>query len=81
MNVFQYLQASMSQLIKFIQNDSTPKSIKYEIKCICDKKLADFSTWLEYLTNTEMMNELIEEGKTYAELFLNYEKELSQSAT
>ena len=89
MNVFQYLQASMSQLIKFIQNDSTPKPIKYELKCICDKKLADLSTWFEYLTNTEMMNELIKEGKSYAELFLNYEKELngtgvselSQSAT
>jgi len=26
------------------------------------------------------MKELIEEGKMYAELFLNYEKELGQSA-
>ena len=76
MNVFQYLQASMSQIIKFIQIESDPKPIRYELKCICDKKLADFSTWFDYLTNTEMMNELIDQGKSYADLFLNYEKEL-----
>lgn len=76
MNILEYLQASMSKIIKFIQIESTPKPIKYELKCICDKQLADFSTWFEYLTNTDMMNELMEEGKTYAELFLNYEKEL-----
>ena len=76
MNIFQYLQASMSKIIKFIQIDSKPKQIRYELKCICDKKLADYSTWFEYLTNVEMMKELIEEGKTFAELFLHYEKEL-----
>ncbi len=81
MNIFQYLQASMSKIIKFIQIDSTPKPIKYELKCICDKKLADVSTWFEYLTNTEMMDELIEEGKSYADLFLNYEKELHGAGT
>jgi len=80
MNIFQYLQASMSKIIKFIQIDSTPKPIRYELKCICDKKLADYSTWFEYLTNVEMMKELMEEGKTFAELFLHYEKELNQSA-
>lgn len=77
MNIFQYLQASMSKIIKFIQNDSTPTPIRYELKCICDKQLADFSTWFDYLTNADMMNELMEEGKTYADLFLNYEKELN----
>ena len=80
MNIFQYLQASMSQIIKFIQIDSTPKPIRYELKCICDKKLADFSTWFEYLTNTELMKELMEEGKTFAELFLNYERELGNQS-
>ena len=80
MNIFQYLQTSMSKIIKFIQIDSTPKPIRYELKCICDKKLADYSTWFDYLTNVEMMKELMEEGKTFAELFLTYEQELSQSA-
>lgn len=70
----------MSQIIKFIQIDSTPKPIRYELKCICDKKLADFSTWFEYLTNTELMKELMEEGKTFAELFLNYERELGNQS-
>jgi hypothetical protein len=32
------------------------------------------------MTNGEKMKELIDEGKTYAELFLNYENELGQSA-
>jgi len=44
------------------------------------KKLADFSTWFEYLTNTELMKELMEEGKTFAELFLNYERELGNQS-
>jgi hypothetical protein len=69
----------MSKIIKFIQNDSTPKPIRYELKCICDKQLADFSTWFDYLTNSEMMKELMEEGNTYADLFLNYEKELNMT--
>jgi len=70
----------MSQIIKFIQIDSTPKPIRYELKCICDQKLGDFSTWFEYLTNTELMKELMEEGKTFAELFLNYERELGNQS-
>jgi predicted acylesterase/phospholipase RssA len=79
MNIFQYLQASMNKIVKHIQINSTPVPIRYELKCLCDKKLADLSTWFEYMTNGENMKELIEEGKSYAELFLNYEKELGQS--
>ena len=80
MNIFQYLQVSMNQFVKYIQNNSKPTSIRYELKCICDKKLADYSTWFEYMTNGEKMKELMEEGKSYAELFLNYEHELGQRA-
>lgn len=86
MNIFQYLQSSLSQMINHIrvnQNNtrSTPKrSIRYEVKCVCDKNLADYAKWFEYMTNGEKMKELIDEGKTYAELFLNYENELGQSA-
>jgi predicted acylesterase/phospholipase RssA len=80
MNIFQYLQASMNKIVKHIQINSTPVPIRYELKCLCDKKLADLSTWFEYMTNGENMKELIEEGKSYAELFLHYEKELGQCA-
>ena len=76
MNIFQYLQASMNKIITYVQLHSLPKPIRYELKCICDKKLADYSTWFEYLTKVENMKELIQDGKTFAELFLTYEKEM-----
>jgi len=78
MNIFQYLQLSMHQIVKYIQKSSKPTPIRYELKCLCDKKLADYSTWFEYMTNGEKMKELMEEGKSYAELFLNYENELRE---
>lgn len=80
MNIFQYLQSSLSQLINHIQINNVSKPIRYELKCLCDKNLADYSKWFEYMTNGDKMKELIDEGKKYAELFLNYEKELGQSA-
>ena len=83
MNIFQYLQSSISQLINHIQMNNNSnhilKPLRYEVKCLCDKNLADYSKWFEYMTNGEKMKELIEEGKKYGELFLNYEKELGQS--
>ena len=79
MNIFQYLQASMNKIITHVQLKSAPNPIRYELKCICDKKLADYSTWFEYLTKVENMKELIHDGKTYADLFLQYEKELGSN--
>jgi hypothetical protein len=32
------------------------------------------------MTNGDKMKELMEEGKTFAELFVNYEKKLGQGA-
>lgn len=78
MNIFQYLQVAMDNIVKYIQIISKPKPIRYELKCLCDNKLSDYSTWFEYMTNGDKMKELMEEGKTFAELFVNYEKELGQ---
>ena len=82
MNIFQYLEATMNQIIRFIHTKSTsnPTSIRYELNCICDKKLADYSTWFEYMTCGEKMRELMEEGKQNAELFLSSEAVLGQCA-
>ncbi len=81
MNLFQYLQTSFEQFVNFIQQTNTSsKTIRYEVKCLCDKNLLDYTKWLEYMTKKEKIEELMEEGKKYAELFLNYENELSQSA-
>ena len=81
MNLFQYLQTSFEQFVNFIQQTNTcSKTIRYEVKCLCDKNLLDYTKWLEYMTKKEKIEELMEEGNKYAELFLNYENELSQSA-
>ena len=81
MNLFQYLQTSFEQMVHFIQQkNASSKTIRYEVKCLCDKNLLDYTKWLEYMTKKEKTEELMEEGKKYAELFLNYENELTQSA-
>lgn len=80
MNIFQYLQLSLNQFVKYIQKNNISKPIRYELKCLCNKNLSDYSKWFEYMTNGEKMKELIDEGKMYAELFLNYEKELGQNS-
>tara|TARA_B110000037_G_C17120174_1_gene505456 strand:- start:1888 stop:2790 length:903 start_codon:yes stop_codon:yes gene_type:complete len=82
MNILQYLQSSLGQLINHIQlrHTSILTPIQYELKCLCDKDLADYSKWFEYMTDGTKMKELIDEGKKYAELFSNYERELGQSA-
>ena len=81
MNLFQYLQTSFGKIVEFIQkNNTSSKTIHYELKCLCNKNLLDYTKWLEYMTKKEKIEELMEEGKEYAELFLNYENELSQGA-
>jgi predicted acylesterase/phospholipase RssA len=80
MNLFQYLQASLEQIVKYVQSKDAAVTIRYEVKCLCDQNLADYSKWIEYMTNVLNRKELIESGKKYAELFLNYEKELCKSA-
>ena len=78
MNFFQYLQASFGQIVNFIQKSNIAKSIRYELKCLCNKDLSDHTRWLEYMTDEEKRKDLINEGKRYAELFINYEEELGR---
>jgi|TARA_B110000967_G_C18889225_1_gene566160 predicted acylesterase/phospholipase RssA len=80
MNILQYLQSSLGQLVNHIQlaHNSTLTPIRYELKCLCNKNMGDYTKWFEYMTNREKAKELIDEGKLYAELFMNYEKELGQ---
>lgn len=81
MNILQYLQSSLGQLVNHIQlaHNSTITPIRYELKCLCNKNMGNYTKWFEYMTNREKAKELIDEGKLYAELFMNYEKELGQS--
>ena len=79
MNLFQYLQVSIQQIVKYVQKENEPKSIRYEVKCLCDEKMSEASNWIEYMTDREKRVELIKSGKNHAEIFLEYEKELTQS--
>jgi predicted acylesterase/phospholipase RssA len=78
MNLFQYLQVSLEKIVKHIQKDNISKVIRYEVKCLCDEKISEISNWIVYMTDREKRVELIKTGKNYAELFFNYEQELSQ---
>lgn len=79
MNLFQYLQVSLQKIVKHVQKDNIPKSIRYEVKCLCDENISEISNWIVYMTDREKRLELIKSGKNYAELFFNYEKELGHS--
>ena len=80
MNFFQYLQSSFGQIVKFIQKSNVSKSIRFELKCLCSNDLSDHTKWLEYMTDESKRKELINEGKRYAELFINYEEELGRQS-
>ena len=76
MNLFQYLQSSFHQVVKHIQKENVSKTLTYEIKCLCDSNLSEYTNWLDYMTDREKIAELIEKGHQYGELFLNYENEM-----
>ena len=78
MNFFQYLESSFGKIVSFIQKSNVIKSIRYELKCLCNKDLSDHTKWLEYMTDETKRRDLINDGKQYAELFMNYEKELGR---
>jgi len=79
MNLFQYLQASLEQIVKYVQRLDKAVKIRYEVKCLCDKNLGEYSNWINYMRDSSKRKELIEDGKKYAELFLSYENELCKS--
>jgi predicted acylesterase/phospholipase RssA len=79
MNLFQYLQLSIQQLVKYVQNDNIAKPIRYEVKCVCDDHVSQISNWYEYMTDREKRINLINSGKRFAEIFIEYERELTQS--
>ena len=64
-------------LIKNLQKEHTiEESIPYEVKCLCDKNMLHYSEWLSFITDNDKCIELIEQGETCGELFLNYYKQL-----
>lgn len=81
MNLFQYLQASLEQIVKYVQRSDKAVNIRYEVKCLCDKNLGEYSNWIQYMKDSSKRKELIENGIKYADLFLNYEHDLCKSAT
>jgi len=81
MNFFQYLESSFGKIVTFIQKSNVIKSIRYELKCLCNKDLSDHTKWLEYMTDETKIKDLINDGKQYAELFMNYEEELGRQCT
>jgi predicted acylesterase/phospholipase RssA len=77
MNLLEYLQNLQGIIITHLQKDHLlEKIIPYEVQCICDKNMSDYSEWLSYVTEHDKRVELIEQGTTYGELFLNYHKQM-----
>jgi predicted acylesterase/phospholipase RssA len=77
MNLLEYLQGVQGRIIRHMQKDHLLDDIiPYEVKCVCDKNMSNYSEWLSYITEQDKRIELIEEGVKYGELFLNYYNQL-----
>jgi NTE family protein len=77
MNILEYLQNLKGLLIKNLQKEHNIQyNIPYEVKCVCDKNISNYSEWLTFITDHDKCIELIEQGETYGELFLNYHSQL-----
>ena len=77
MNILEYLQNLQGMLVKKLQKEyAIENSIPYEVKCLCDKNILNYSEWLSFITDNDKCIELIEQGGTSGELFLNYHKQL-----
>jgi len=77
MNLLEYLQRLQGRMVTHIQKDHNLNDIiPYEVKCICDKNMTNYTEWLSYITCQDKRIELIEKGVTYGELFFNYHKQL-----
>jgi len=77
MNLLEYLQGLQGMIITHMQKEhQLDDVIPYEVKCVCEKNMSNYSEWLSYITEQEKRIELIEQGVTYGELFLNYHKQL-----
>ena len=77
MNILEYLQNLQGMLVKKLQKEyAIENSIPYEVKCLCDKNILNYSEWLTFITDNDKCIELIEQGETCGELFLNYHNQL-----
>lgn len=52
-------------------------TLPYEVKCVCEKNMSNYSEWLSYMTDKDKRLEIIEQGRNYGELFFNYQKQLN----
>ena len=83
MNLLEYLQSLQGTMITHMQQEYLLNDIiiPYEVKCICDKNMTNYTEWLSYITDQDKRIELIEKGVTYGELFLNYHKQLHNESS
>lgn len=70
-NLLEFLQSSMYKIILHLHiKHSGKKSIKQEVICECDTNMSNYYEWLEYITNRNKREELIELGATFASNYL-----------
>ena len=77
MNLLEYLQRLQGKMIMHMQQEHHLQYIiPYEVKCVCDKNMMNYTEWLSYITEHDKRVELIEKGTNYGELFYKYHKQL-----
>ena len=79
MNLLEYLQTMMNHIIIKLRVENEENiTIPNEVVCICKKNLSNYTQWLTYLTEIDKREELIQNGKNFAELFLKYHTQLQE---
>ena len=64
MNLLEYLQGLQGMIITHMQKEhQLDDVIPYEVKCVCEKNMSNYSEWLSYITETRKRIELIRTGR------------------
>ena len=78
MNLLEYLQNLQGMIVQKLQRENELIiTLPYEVKCVCEKNMSNYSEWLSYMTDKDKRLEIIEQGRNYGELFFNYQKQLN----
>jgi NTE family protein len=78
MNLLEYMQIVTHNIINKLQKDNLLEDfIPFEVKCLCDKNISNYSEWLSYLTESEKRLELVDYGQACGEIFVKYYNQLS----
>jgi len=78
MNLLEYMQIVTHNIMNKLQKDNLLEDfIPFEVKCLCDKNISNYSEWLSYLTESEKRVELVDYGEACGEIFVKYYNQLS----